>query len=161
MEKEIKVTIQIKTMDMFRFFMKHFYSNFSGIFGIILSLGAFVLFLFGIGKREPFQLILLLILASLFTILQPAQFLLKAYQQVKLMPIYKEPIEYTLKDAGIYVKQNEENVELPWEKVYKVKETNKAIYVYTSPVHSFIFPKEQLGEKTEPVKTLLKEKGKK
>ena len=64
---------------MFRFFMKHFYSSFSGIFGVILSLGALVLLLFSLGKSEPFQILLLLILASLFTILQPAQFFMKAY----------------------------------------------------------------------------------
>lgn len=158
MEKEIKLTIHIKTMDMFRFFMKHFYSSFSGIFGIILSLGALVFFLFSIGKREPFQLILLLLLASLFTVLQPLQFLTKAYQQVKMMPLYKEPINYIFDDTGIHVKQNEETVDLLWENMRKVTESSKGIYLYTSSVHAFIFPKEQMKESAETVKVLLKEK---
>lgn len=158
MEKEIKITIHIKTMDMFRFFMKHFYSGFSGIFGLILSIGAFILFLFSLGKKDEFQLLLLLVLASLFTVLQPLQFLMKAYQQVKLMPIYKEPIEYVLDETGIHVKQNEEHVDLLWENMYKVTESGKGIYIYTSAIHSFIFPKEQIKENLEPVKALLKEK---
>ncbi len=158
MEKEIKLTIHIKTMDMFRFFMKHFYSGFSGIFGVFLSSGALLMLLFSIGKREPFQLLLLLILASLFTVLQPLQFLMKAYQQVHMMPIYKAPIDYVLDETGIHVKQNEENVDLPWEKMHKVTEGSKGIYIYTSPIHSFIFPKNQMEENAEPVRALLKEK---
>ncbi len=158
MEKEIKLTIHIKTMDMFRFFMKHFYSSFSGIFGIVVSLGALVLLFFNIGKREPFQLLLLFVLASLFTVLQPMQFLMKAYQQVKLLPVYKDPIDYVLDDTGIHVKQHEETVDLLWEKIYKVTESGKGIYIYTSSIHSFIFPKNQMNENVESVKVLLKEK---
>ena len=158
MEKEIKLTIHIKTMDMFRFFMKHFYSGFSGIFGLILSLGAFVFLLFRLGKSEPFQILLLIILASLFTVLQPVQFLMKAYQQVKILPIYKIPLEYVLNDTGIHVKQNEETVDLPWENIKKVTECKKEVYIYTSAVHAFILPKSQMKEKEDAAKTILKEK---
>jgi len=143
---------------MFRFFMKHFYSGFSGIFGLLLSSGAFLFLILSIGKRDSFQILLLAILASLFTVLQPIQFLLKAYQQVHMMPVYKAPIDYVLDDTGIHVKQNEENVDLPWEKMYKVTEGGKGLYIYTSPVHSFIFPKNQMGNQTDAVKALLKEK---
>ena len=158
MEKEIKLTIHIKTMDMFRFFMKHFYGSFSGIFGIILSLGAFVLLLFSLGKREPFQILLLSVLASLFTVLQPAQFLMKAYQQVKLLPVYKVPIDYVLNNTGIHVRQNEENVDIPWENIKKATECKKEVYIYTSSVHAFILPKSQMKENVEAVKMMLKEK---
>ena len=158
MGNEIKLTIHIKTMDMFWFFMKHFYSSFSGIFGVIVSLGALVFWVLSLGKREPFQMVLLLILASLFTVLQPMQFLMKAYQQVKLSPIYKEPIDYILTEKEICVHQKEETVQIPWENVYKVVESGKAIYIYTSAVHSFIWPKSQTNEKTESIKALIKEK---
>lgn len=158
MEKEVKLTIQIKTMDLFHFFMKHFYSGFSGIFGIILSVGALLLFAFGFGKWETYQLLLLLVLGVLFTVIQPVQFWLKAWQQVKLMPIYKEAISYSLDEGGIHVRQNEEALDLEWDKIQKVTESGKGIYIYTSPVHSFIFPKEQLAGEQEAVRTFLKEK---
>ena len=158
MGKEIKLTIHIKTMDMFWFFMKHFYSSFSGIFGVIVSLGALVFFGLSLGKIQPFQMVLLLVLASLFTVLQPMQFLLKAYQQVKMLPVYKEPIDYVLNEKEIRVHQKEENIQIPWENVYKVVEGGKAIYIYTSAVHSFIWPKSQMNEKTESIKELIKEK---
>ena len=158
MEKEIRLTIQIKTMDMFRFFMKHFYSGFSGIFGVILSVGAMGFLLATFQSRDEFQILILAVLASLFTVLQPIQFLMKAYQQVHMMPLYKAPIDYIFNDAGIHVKQNEETVDLPWDKIYKVVEGGKGLYIYNSPVHSFIFPKNQMNDNTENVKAFLKEK---
>ena len=157
MEKEKILTIQIKTMDMFRFLMRHFYTGFSGIFGILISVGAFVLLVKGIGERTPEQLLILGVFACLFTIFQPIQFLMKAYQQVKHLPVYKEPIQYTLNDAGIHVEQKEEKLDLSWDKIFKVVEGNNAFYVYTSPVHAFIFPKVQMKEDTKAVKALLKE----
>ena len=75
-----------------------------------------------------------------------------------MMPVYKAPIDYVLDDTGIHVKQNEENVDLPWDKIYKVTEGSKGLYIYTSPVYSFIFPKSQMENQTDAVKTLLKEK---
>ena len=157
MEREIILTIQIKTMDMFRFLMRHFYTGFSGIFGILISVGAFILLVNGIGERTPTQLLILGIFAGLFTVFQPIQFLMKAHQQIKTLPVYKEPIQYVLNKSGIHVAQKEENLDLPWEKIFKVIEGGKAFYVYTSPVHAFIYPKEQMKEQPEQVKVLLKE----
>ena len=157
MEKEVKLTIQIKTMNMFRFLMRHFYTGFSGIFGVLISAGAAVLLVKGIGERTPEQLLLLGIFAGLFTVFQPMQFLMKANQQVKHLPVYKEPIYYVLNDKGIHVMQNEEKLDLTWDKIFKAVEGRSALYIYTSPVHSFIFPKEQMREDTEAVKGLLKE----
>lgn len=157
MEKEIKLTIQIKTMDMFRFMMRHFYTGLSGIFGILMSVGALVLLVRGIGERTPEQLLILGIFACLFTVFQPIQFLMKSHQQIKRLPVYKEPIHYVLDENGIHVAQKEENLDLAWEKIFKVVEGGNALYVYTSPVHAFIYPKVQMDGQTELVKALLKE----
>ena len=138
--------------------MKHFYSGFSGIFGLVLSFGAFIFLMLTFESRDSFQVIILVILASLFTVIQPIQFLTKAYQQVKMMPIYKAPIDYVLDENGIHVKQNEETLDLPWKNMRKVAEGSKALYIYTSSVHAFIFPKDQLSGNEETVKILLKEK---
>ena len=157
MEKEMKLTIHIKTMDMFRFMMRHFYTGFSGIFGILISAGALVLLVKGIGERTPEQMLILGIFACLFTVFQPIQFLMKSHQQISRLPVYKEPIQYVLNESGIHVAQKEENLSLPWEKIFKVIEVGSALYVYTSPVHAFIYPKVQMEGQVEQVKSLLRE----
>lgn len=158
MEKEIKVSIKIQSSDMFHFLIKHFYSHFSGIFGVILSLGALVVFFLSIGKRQPMQLIILLIIASLFTVIQPLQFLLKANQQVKLNPMFKEPLLYTMNSEGVAVEQKDDKVILPWNDIRKIVESSKAIFIYSSTVNAFILPKEQMGEDYTGVKEIIKEK---
>lgn len=157
MEKEIKMSIMIKSSDMFHFLVKHFYSHFSGIFGVILSLGAFVIFFLSIGKREPMQMIVLLVLALLFTVIQPLQFLIKANQQVKLNPMFKEPLLYTINSEGVTVEQKEDKVLLLWADIRNIVESSKAIFVYSSTVNAFILPKEQMGEKCQGIKELIKE----
>lgn len=156
MEKEIKLNIKIKSKDMFQFLMRHFYTHFSGIFGVILSVGALVIFFLSIGKREPMQLIILLVLSSLFTIIQPIQFWIKANQQVKLNPIFKEPLYYTMNQEGITVEQKEDNVLLPWQDIRSIVESKNAIFVYSSTVNAFILPKEQLGQDYKDVVELMK-----
>lgn len=158
MEKEIKVSIKIKSSDMYHFLVKHFYSHFSGIFGVILSLGALAAFFLSIGKRQPMQLIILIILASLFTVIQPLQFLLKANQQVKLNPMFKEPLLYTINNEGVTVEQKEDKVLLPWTDIRKIVESNKAIFIYSSTVNAFILPKEQMKEEYAGIKEIIKEK---
>ncbi|MSS63802.1 YcxB family protein [Velocimicrobium porci] len=156
MENEIKLSIMINPKDMFRFLMRHFYTHFSGIFGVILSLGALVVFFLNIGKGEPTFMIALFIMASLFTVLQPIQFWVKANQRVKLNPMFKEPLLYTMNSEGITVEQKEDNVLLPWKDVRSIIESKNAIFVYSSSVNAFILPKKQLGQDVQNVKEIMK-----
>ena len=156
MEKEIKLSIMIKPKDMFQFLMHHFYTHFSGIFGVILSLGALIVFFLNIGKGEPTFMIALFIMASLFTVLQPIQFWIKANQRVKLNPMFKEPLLYTINQDGITVEQKEDNVLLPWKDIRTITESKNVVFVYSSTVNAFILPKEQLGKDCQNVKEIMK-----
>lgn len=155
--KEIEFDTKITSGDLYHFLIRHFYTGFSGIFGLVLSGGALVLFFMGIGKREPYQLILLLVMASLFTIVQPLQMKMKAYQQIKLTPIFKEPLHYLVNQEGITVSQNGDTTMLPWDGFRKIVETRKAYLLYMTTVNASIIPKEQLGEKEAPLRQIIKD----
>lgn len=154
MDKELEFKILIKTKDMYNFLMGHMYSSFSGIFSILLSIGAIGLFFFG---KKSEQSILLLVVAGLFLIGTPLQLLFKAKQQVTLNPMFKEPFTYTINSNGITVSQNEEKLETTWDSISRVVENRKTIVLYASRTSAYIMPKEQLGDKCNEFKKIISE----
>lgn len=71
--------------------------------------------------------------------------------------MFQEPLLYTLNDEGIKIQQKEEEAQITWDDVSKVKESGKSIFVYTSPLSAFIFPKNQYDNQVEEVKQIIKE----
>lgn len=155
MEKQVEFDVTIGSKDMYDFLMRHFYSSFSGILGVVISVGALVLFFLGLGKRDLFQLALLLLLGLLFTVVQPVQMRLKAVGQIKANPMLKEPLHFLFNAKGMTVSQGRETASLPWEQVRRVKESKCSIFVYASSVNANIIPKAQVGEKLGDLKQIM------
>ncbi|MDK2808921.1 MAG: hypothetical protein PWP24_1658 [Clostridiales bacterium] len=156
--KEIQFDTKVGKKDLYHFLMRHFYTSFSGIFGIILSLGAFVFFLFNIGKREPYQLLILLVMSSLFTIVQPLQMLQKASMQIKRNPVFQESLHYQINEKGIRVSQNGESTTIEWDHLRKVVETGESFLVYMTVVNANVIPKRQMDGQEEAFREIVKEK---
>lgn len=155
--KEIKFNTQVGKKELYHFLMHHFYTSFSGIFGILLSLAAFVVLLLNIGKGEPFQLLILLIMASLFTILQPLQMLQKAEKQIKVNPVFQKPLHYVVNKRGICVSQNGEASTIEWNEIQRIVETKKAFFVYMNTMNANVIPKEQIMDVKDNFRKLVKE----
>lgn len=156
MDKKITVRIELKVSDMYEFLLRHAYTSVAGVIGVAISLAALVLFFIGLGESDTYQNILLLVIASLFTIVNPIQLRMKAKQQVMLNPMFKIPLDYEFADDGIVVRQNEQEAQLTWEDAFKVIETKKLIIIYFSRVTGYILPKEQLGEDKEALIQLIR-----
>jgi multisubunit Na+/H+ antiporter MnhG subunit len=145
--KEIKFSILLKVSDMYEFLLRHAYTSLAGLVGVGISLLALVLFFVGVKDgSDVYQNILLLVIASLFLIINPLQLRLKAKQQVLLNPMFKKPIYYVFTKEHINVRQNDEQLELAWKDVYKVVETKNLIILYFSRVTGYIIPKEQITD---------------
>lgn len=157
MEKEAKFSILIKPADLSNYLFYHTYSRVSGFIGIFISLAALVILATNYQNNDPLKNIFLIVCGALFTVIQPIQLKMQAAKLVKLNPTYKSPFEYILNQDGLKVKQNDEEVVVPWDGILVVKETSKAIFVYTSPVAAFIGPKAQFEGEYDLVKEILKE----
>lgn len=157
MERETKISISLKVKDMFYFLLRHNYSGFSGIFGIFLSVGALVLFFTGYGGGDKMKNVLLLLVASLFLVVNPLMIYFKASRQVKGNPMFKKPLQYNLNKEGVLVSQEEEELPIKWEDIRKVIETRTSIIIYLSVIHAYILPKDQLREQYLEVKESIGE----
>lgn len=156
MDKKVTLKIELKVADMYEFLLRHAYTSAVGLVGVMISLIALVLFFLNLSNSDMQQRILLLVIASLFTIINPIQLRMKARQQVSLNPMFKIPLEYEFSDEGITVRQNDQQNDLEWKDAYKVVETKKLIILYFSKATGFILPKEQMGNQQEDLLALIK-----
>ena len=136
MGKEIMFQYQTKVSDMYRFLMHHAYIGVSGIINLLISAGALVLLFAGAGGGQAFSNLMLILIASLFTIINPILLYYKAAKQVKLTPMFQKPIDY-------------------FTDIWKAVETKHAFYFYLSMRGAYILPKEALLEHAEEIKKLV------
>lgn len=122
------------------------YRSSGGVIGLILSFGALALLIvnwsdYGIGQKA-----MLIIIALVFTVFNPLSLAFKTYQQLKLSPSHKIPLDYTFSDEGINVAQGETEQLITWDMICRIMMTKHMVAVYTSRIHAFVIPLTELGE---------------
>ena len=139
---EIKFSYQTKVSDMYRFLMHYSYHGFRGIVNLVISIGALMLLLTGMGGRSVYNQVLLILVAALFTVIQPVLLYYKAVKQVKRTSMFQQPLHYVVDKQGVTVSLKDESMLLAWDHIYKIVEANKDIYFFMSLNRAHILPKE-------------------
>lgn len=157
--EEIRFSVKMKVIDMYRFLMYLSYSGRSCVINMVISVGALVLLLAGVADSTGAR-VALGIIAALFLVVNPIFLYYRAAKQVKLNPAYEKPMEYLVNDEGILISQGEETMPVEWECLTKVVEKKHAIYVFAnvSAAVFLLLPKSALAEKEEPFREMLKKK---
>lgn len=78
LEGSLQYRIKIRVKDMQGFVLRHSYGSIAGWFGVLISIAAIVMVIAGWNKYGNMERIVLCILGTLFTIVQPIQLLIKA-----------------------------------------------------------------------------------
>lgn len=141
---EIKFDVKMTVGLMYDFLLYHTYTSLPGLISTILGI---LLLGFGVnlqnhGTANP---LIYYIAGGILIIYTPINLWLSAQRQVKLSPIYKEPITYILRDEGIVTAQNEEEAKAEWTAVQKVVSTGRSIIVYTAKNRGVILEKKAMG----------------
>lgn len=155
-DKAVVFTYQTKVNDMYRFLMYYSYHGFRGIVNLVISFGAIILLMSGADEGYAFNKALLILIAALFTVINPIQLYIKAAKQVKLTPMFQHPLDYKVNAEGIFVRLKEEEMSLAWSDIYKIVETRKDFYFYTSFNRAHIFPKEGYEEQCDLMRELIR-----
>ncbi|MDD6328786.1 MAG: YcxB family protein [Eubacteriales bacterium] len=122
------------------------YRSLSGVMGIVISVGSLVCALIFWTKFAVSTKIMLILVALLFTVINPLMLAFKAFQQLKLSPSYKKPIDYTFTDDGITISQGDVSTTLTWKQICRLMLTKQMLAIYTSRIHAFVIPVSELGE---------------
>lgn len=159
--KEIDFDVTLQTGELFSFTMRHTYFSISGIFSLLISFGCLLACLMTLGSFSRTTSLLLLLIASLFTIIQPLMLYVKCKVQIKRSENINAALHYTVSEDGICVSQDGQEVQVKWYNIRKVVYAKKGMYLYMSPVRAFIFPKGQCVGKYDELCSLVTEQMKK
>ncbi len=154
MSVEVDVKLDGKTLS--SFLLYHNYRKISGVVGVLLSLAALAFFVINYNHLATNQKIVLILLALLFTVIQPIILANKGRKQAKKEEMQKS-VHYTLGESGIELKQDELKDFWKWSDVRKVCYRKQVVYIYTSQLHAFVIPASQCGEDFDKVVKVIKE----
>lgn len=140
--------VKITAKDLFRFSMYHTFKGLKGIVLIIFSLGCFASAIFTFGQVDLMNTLVIIVLGSLFTIVNPIMLYVKCIKRVKKVPSYSIPTHYVLTKRGFMISQEGESMNLDWVDLYEIVWKKNAVYFCLDPMHAQIISLEQLGAET-------------
>lgn len=154
--KEIEFDIGLTTNELYAFSMHHTYLSFSGVLGLAISFGSLIICVLNFRNFDSTAIIALIVIGLLFTVIQPIMLYSKAKVQVKKNENIIGSLHYRLSEDGIEISQGEQKASARWYEVRKRKITKNAMYLYTSPIRAFIFPKCQCNGYFDDAVVLVK-----
>ena len=155
-DKKVSLTIQMKTGYMFNFLYWHSYHGIQGIINYGISAVAVILLLCNFMEDSETVRFWLIILALLFTVLNPALLYYKAVRQVTMTPMFKKPFTYSFDEQGFTVKQDGATARASWSDVLLIRETGKIIALYMGASNATILPKDQCKENLAELKEFIR-----
>lgn len=154
--KEVKFSVQMKTVYMFDFLYWHSYHGVTGIINYALSFAGIAALVAGFGKGNAVVTIMLIALASLFTVINPLLLLYKAAGQVKRSKMFAKPLHYKFDTRGFSISQDSNSDSAEWNAVVLIRETGKSIILYLGAANALILPKKEIGTQAEDLKKLMR-----
>lgn len=141
---EIEFDVKITSGVLYDYMLRHTYSSFSGILGTVLGI---LLIVFSVQNHNYIYLaggiVILLYL--------PISLWLRAANQAKNNPAFRELLHYKLTSEGIEVSQNGEVQSQHWGDFYRAVSTKTSVIVYTTKVNACIFPRKDMDDKASAV----------
>lgn len=157
----IEFSVQMTVKEVYKYTMYHVYSGFSGRFGLIVSIAALLMLIINFSNIDDKTKTVLIILGLWFTVLEPLMALSRVKLQVKRNKTYQQPLNYRVDENGITVSQNEQSQSVGWDRLVKIVETPSQFLVYSSRIHSFVFPKNMMECQEDAMRALVMEHTKK
>lgn len=141
---ELEFDVNINASVLYDYMLHHTYMSFSGLFGS--AVGALFIVAYGINGNLYF------LIAGLIVILYiPWTLFIRSRKQALSNPAFKNPLHYKMTDEGVTVSQGEFEEFKEWSGMVKANASNRSIFLYTSKINAWIFPKKDLGEKKDYV----------
>lgn len=153
---EIKFNVKMTQKIMYNFLMNHTYRSVAGVVGVLFGLSALVLAGVTYGDVSGTMTILYVVFGIWFLAYTPYTIFIKSVKQVQGNAVFEKPIEYILNEENIIIKQRDQQAEINWNDIVKVRETKLSFLLYTGARYSFVWPKESIGEQKNAIVEMIK-----
>ena len=137
---EVSFDLDIEVKDMYKFLMNNIYRKVTGIIWVIFSFVVIGVTVYTWGDVEYAYSALMILLAALYTVINPVMLYFKARKQIKRTDAFKNTLHYTVDSEGIKISQGEANAEAAWEDMWKAVRYGSQIVLYANAVNAFIWP---------------------
>ena len=154
----IKFSIQISEKDMVNFVLTHSYRQPAAWIGILFSLLAIVFLICQFESLTLVNRLIMLFVGLIFTVINPMLLRSKAIKQAHTNLTVQKPATYILSERVLVIEQGKEQLTVPWESLFEIRDTGRSLVIYLDRSKAFIWPKAKLGEKYDQVTTVLREK---
>lgn len=145
MEKH-EFDISMETGDVFAYLARQQFLGLRGLVNLALNVIIVLCLVFNWENYDTTARLLLFLLLFMFDIYVPVTMYLRAKSQSGAAKENQTLTHYIVSNEGITVSQGEESIELLWGHFQKFISSSKRIYVYTSRLTAFIFPKSQIED---------------
>ncbi len=137
---EISFDVNIEVKDMYKFLLNNIYRKATGIIWIIFSFVVIGVTIYTWGDVEYAYSALMIVLASLYTVVNPVVLYFKARKQIKRTDAFKNTLHYTVDGEGIKISQGDVSAEAEWDDMWKAVRYGSQVVVYANAMSAFIWP---------------------
>ena len=155
---QINFQVTMTSKKLAKFLINNTYRKLTGIIWIVFSLVVVAVTVYTWGKVDLRSSILMIVLASLYTVINPLMLIYKAGKQVKDNKAFAEPLNYELDDKGITVSQGDNSETTAWDETWKFVKYGDQLIMYITTVRAFVWPVADIGEKYDKIVALAEEK---
>ena len=153
----IEFDITLSSKDMYRFNMYQTYSGFHGWFSVIVSILIFVVAGTTTETVGPTYTLLYVAFGVIFLLYLPVSLFLRSKHSLAVSEALRKPLHYAVGEDGFTVSQDGQSAQLPWDQIYRMVATKSNVLVYSSRIHAYVIPREQLDAQYEPLAKLAGE----
>lgn len=152
---KITFSVNLTEKDLYGFLLNNTYRRFTGAAWLIFSVIAAGAAVYTWGSVPLTNTLLLLALASLYTILNPIMLYAKARKQIRKNKDL-ENLEYTFTEKGVLIRQGDAEAENEWDTLWKAVNYGPLVVIYVTTVRAFILPVSAMEGQYENLSSLAK-----
>lgn len=143
---KIEFNVKLTRKEMFAFLINNAYRKPMGVILFIFGIACFVIAGMTYEQMGLQSTLLLILLGSIYTIIQPVMLWKNAGRQISKNPVYRNELCYSFDESGITVSQGENVTNKSWEECYKAADYGKIVVIYIMVNNGIILPKAAIGE---------------
>ena len=160
--RRVDFSVKVGVKEMFDFLMYYNYHSVGGALGMLISACSGVALLMFHRSLDSLTNTILVFLFLIYIVINPIMIRVRAGKQIRSSAIFEYPMDYILGSKGFNVtQQGKELIRVPWEDVYRVRDTGNCLIIYLSRVNVYILPKDQIASKRADILQMMRENTKK
>lgn len=152
---ELSFDTNVKEKELFKFSINNMYRKITGIIWILFSVAVIFVTVYTWGNVGIEKSILMIVLAALYTVINPVLLWVRAKGQVKRNESFQKPLHYMINETGITISQDDKSDKTKWTEMWKAVKYGNLVVVYVSTIRAFIIPIKDVADKFDTLVELL------